>query len=140
MGMTREEAMKALVEFTKIYCDQVKKIMVDHRLFDEGMKLHMSVDSSAAVLTQEVSLEKWVDIEGREHYAGIHFNKPAGFGKEWRILESLSSGEFIRVFEDNAGRQGKHEGRGNEKPLPPDGLWISRFDDCDDVDSRGDVR
>lgn len=134
--MTKDEAAKSLIEISQSYCDQVRRILSNHGLYDDGFKFVLSVDPRMTETTQEVSLTKYTEDENeRIHFEGITFLKPAAYGSEWHICHTLSSPEYVSLFMGNPEGTGKHERGNTEKPFPPDGLWIGsdRYDpplDC----------
>lgn len=47
------------------------------------------------------------------------------------------SSEYAALSSDDLYRRAEAERKPSEKPLPPDGLWLSAYDDCPAVDYRG---
>jgi len=125
MELSREEAIKSLMFIAQNMCDQFKRIMLNHGLYDEGLTFKIEINPSFLSFNQEVSLDKrWEDECGRDHFEGINFYKEPGLGKKWKYYPALSTPEYVRIFDSPAAGEGKHEGSSEEKPLPPDGLWI----------------
>lgn len=117
------QAVKGIIEFTELFCDQVWQIMVNHGLDKvKGCALHIDVDPELDLTTKSIHFgESCTDAgsvflsRGKEedHYAPFGTNSP-----EYELMFAQPA---VKEMMQNilAVKVGKHE-----KQTPPDGLWV----------------
>lgn len=129
------EVMKKMIGFCQVFAGQIKDIMVHHHLWHKGFTVNLQIDPRLETITESVAVKrKVVDgegiyEEGIERFRGTHkiFN-------EWRTLGCETSREFIHLFDGEKDGEGSPERKADEKPLPPNGLWIGADPNSDPVD------
>ena len=124
-------AAKKLIEYAQRFADEVKAIMIHYKLWHKGFDLKVIVDPQREILSEDVQFQRWVeDGEGmfRERIERVHDSE------KWRTLPFTTSREFIHLFDDKEDGTGSPEGKADEKPLPPNGLWVGADSNSDPVD------
>lgn len=130
------EVAKKLIEFTQNFSDQVVHIMKNHGLWQKGFELKLRIDPLAECLTEEIQFHRWVeDGEGQfKECVDRVKSQNEMFGKGWYNLPTHTSREFIHLFDEPTDGTGKEKGKTDEKPLPPDGMWVGSDRNSDPVD------
>ena len=117
------EAIKAIVEFSEIFADQMHQIMVNHGLDKiEGCHIDINVTPEFAFTTRTIHLGRLNSPFGRL------LMQRGVYDAEYVCEESDSSEEYQRLFANESIRSRERASKQVEKPLPPDGLWISIHD------------
>jgi hypothetical protein len=116
----QQEVMKSMVEFAEVFADQVYDIMRNHGLSDiDGCRLDISVDPSCLFTTEVVMFGR-----GNKDSGNIYLTKGRRSKHERFVPTGKNSPEYERLFANETVRTAMEAGNDNEKPLPPDGLWI----------------
>lgn len=128
------DQMKAVMELLNIsmdFADNIYGFLKAHGLDEfEGCWMSISVDPKLKYTTKYV---RYGDVDSDSGMIGIR--RGADECDEGIELSPHSSKEYVELFEQQSKGSGSPEGKHVEKELPPDGLWLSAFDDCDPVDS-----
>lgn len=129
------EVMKKMIGFCQIFAGQVKDIMVHHHLWHKGFQVSINIDPRMDTLTEVVEVKRKV-MDGKGIYdEGIErFRGTDKMFNEWHTLGCETSREFIHLFDDKEDGAGSPEGKADEKPLPPNGLWVGADPNSDPVD------
>ena len=124
----QQEKLKHMVEFAEVFACQMHEIMKNHGLADiDGCRLYITVDPSSKYLTEHILFGKTGSDAGVINLGkGKNDAKFAPFGS--------NSAEYELLFADETVRKAIEARLNREKPLPPDGLWISVYSDNDPVD------
>ena len=133
--MTREqlETTKTLMEFCQNFADQILKIMQNNGLdLVEGACVTIDVDPRLQFVTKSVMM-------GRQDTEFGYVRMVKGYADKNFVLSGKNTAEFERIFADPAVAELLQEAEKAEKPFPPDGLWISAYDDPPLLDDRRDV-
>lgn len=119
------KTVKSLIQFGQAWADQVMMIMKNSGLWEKGFQFKCMVSPKASVLTEEVQFYRSV-VDGDAIYdeeIERHKGVEANF-TDWQTLSPCTSREFIHLFDDKKSGAGSQDGKADEKPLPPNGLWI----------------
>ena len=139
--MTREQ-YKAVADITR-YCEHAAEnilMLMQHHGLDkvDGMQFSISVDPKFKLSTKAVTIGAASNMEtGR--IAGYCL-LASGEDEEKYAPIGTNSPEYERIFASDELKERMREIRNAEKPLPPDGLWLSAYDDFPAVADRGYVR
>ena len=126
----QQEVMKSMVEFSEVFADQIYDIMRNHGLSNiDGCGLQISVDPSCLFTTEVVAFGREDSDSGY-----IYLTKGRRSSNERFVPTGKNSHEYELLFADEATRIKMQKAAQKEKPLPPDGLWISVFERDDPVD------
>ena len=121
----QKEIMKEIIQVNQIWLDHVKQMMINHGLWDKGFVFRLSISPEATALTEEIKVYRTV-VDGEAIYEES-INRHKGTDelfKDWKTLSPCTSREFIHLFDDEKSGAGSQDGKADEKPLPPNGLWI----------------
>ena len=139
MNKEQFEVARAIMELSKAFADQMRKSMVRSGLLEDGYTLRVNVfpqyamdDGSILRNTVEVT-----NLTYEESFNAFEFLK-----KGWETIHEPKIDEGTTDAECKRDPESEKDGAGTEaeKPLAPDGLWISSADDTDYVqDWRFDV-
>lgn len=123
------KVIKAMVEFSEIFADQMYQIMVNHGLDKiEGCHIDINVTPEFAFTTRTVHVGRQKSPFGKLlMQRGI-------YDAEFVCDDTESSEEYQRLFADEDSGSRAEASEPAEKPLPPDGLWISTHDGAPYVD------
>ena len=123
------EAIKSLTEMTKRFADEVLKFMQQTGLDKiPGCELAVDVDPAYEHITKKVVFGK----DNDESEVG-KFEMVRGLEDEKYELDTDSK-EYEILFADEATKERIRTILNTEKPLPPNGLWLSAYDDPASVD------
>ena len=134
------ETMKKMIGFCQIFAGQIKDIMVHSHVWHKGFKVQIEIDPSLDYFTEWITVTRKV-IDGDAIYTE-QIDRMCGKAfdfKEWKTNEFTTTREFIHLFDDEKDGTGKEERKTDEKPLPPNGLWIGSDFNSDYVDCRNAV-
>lgn len=125
----QQEKLLVILHSAEIYADHIRKVFRNHG-FDSviGSSLHIQIDPQVRYTTNTISFGRW---DGNSGLLTI----TKGNDDDGYHAIGTNTKQLERLFEDGLPTEGKAERRDSEVPLPPDGLWISRFDDPCSVDS-----
>ena len=129
--------MTTIMQFGRIFADQIRICMKHAGLLDQGFHFSIRVEKGygSDETFQRVELEKSLnDVSHEEWEESAMEQFGYGEGREWSVyadpkaeMGSLPTEVCIRQrtrFRSGAEKAEKAAG----KPLPPDGLWISSYD------------
>lgn len=123
------EAIKSLTEMTKRFADEVLKFMQRTGLDKiHGCDLSVEVDPAYEHITKKIVFGK----DNDESEVG-KFEMVRGLEDEKYELDTDSK-EYEILFADEATKERIRTILNTEKPLPPNGLWLSAYDDPVSVD------
>lgn len=126
------ETLKSMVEFGQAFSEQILNIMHNSKLDEiEGTRLVIEVNPKCKLTTRLIKF-------GYTEESG-HIEMCKGYRDgEW-VVTGRNSAEYEVLFGKPETVRRIKEMLQAEKPLPPDGLWISRYDDPPVLDDRRDV-
>ena len=140
MTQQQYDAGQTIMQMCRIFSKAMRDCMENSGLLDEGYELHLNiwkeVDCGDAVLLNSIRLDP-KEICTREEYDersfGNHYYEKEG----WIVINDpiIKSGTVpptVRTVETAQRIFGSR--KKESKPVAPDGLWISRFDDPYPVD------
>ena len=133
--MTRDQlnTVKVLTEFCQNFADQVLKIMQNSGLDRiDGMGINVVIRPDLQFTTECISF-------GCASQEAGYFCMSKGYEDEKFTLLGRNSAEYEKLFADPEVLERLQEAEPAEKPLPPDGLWISVYDDPPVLDSGRDL-
>lgn len=128
----QKAVIKLLVETAKEYADGISKVMNAFGLNWNGCRFSVSITPSGQFFTEMVSLTTLTedDMHVTYHYSLARGRLTDG---EWETGDDDTI-KHEGTLADACFCAGKTAGADGEKPLPPDGLWISNCDDCPPAD------
>lgn len=139
MCKAQYEAVKIITEYCERVADNVLRMMTDHGLDRvNGMQMTINVDPALKYTTCAVAIGCKENME-RGRSAG-YCMLARGKEENGYVPTGTNSPEYEQLFADDALRARMLACRKDEKPLPPDGLWLSAYDDYPAVDDRGNVK
>lgn len=128
------DQMKAVMELLNISMDFADKILGFLKVTGldkvKGCGISIGVVPSLRFTTKSVTFG---ELESDSGLIGM-FKGVDEHGNKVELYPHCSP-EYVRLFDKQNQGSGNPEGNHVEKELPPDGLWLSDFDDCDPVDS-----
>ena len=140
MNQQQYEAGQTIMQMSRIFAKAMRECMKNSGLLDDGFELHIKVwqptEMEDVVLTETVSLEP-KDYVSLEHYHANSFDNHCYEGKGWVVINDpiVKCGAVpptVRTVETaNRIFSGRKE---VQKETPPDGLWISKYNDPYPVD------
>ena len=123
------EAIKSLTAMTERFADEVLKFMQRTGLDKiHGCDLSVEVDPTYEHITKKIVFGK----DNDESEVG-KFEMVRGLEDEKYELDTDSE-EYEILFADEATKERIRTILNTEKPLPPNGLWLSAYDDPASVD------
>lgn len=123
------EAIKSLTAMTKRFADEVLKFMQRTGLDKiPGCDLSVEVDPAYEHITKKIVFGQ----DNDESEVG-KFEMVRGLEDEKYELDTDSK-EYEILFADEATKERIRTILNTEKPLPPNGLWLSAYDDPASVD------
>lgn len=123
------EAIKSLTAMTERFADEVLKFMQRTGLDKiPGCDLSVEVDPAYECITKKIEFGK----DNDESEVG-KFEMVRGLEDEKYELDTDSK-EYEILFADEATKERIRTILNTEKPLPPNGLWLSAYDDPASVD------
>jgi len=125
--------IKHLVDVSaKEYADGISKVMNDFGLNWRGCQFSIRVTPAGKFFTEMVSISTFTDddMHSTHHYSLARGRLTDG---EWETGDDDTI-KHEGTLADACFCAGKAAGADGEKPLPPDGLWISNCDDCPPAD------
>ena len=125
----QQDALKKMMSFCEIFADQILLIMKHHGL--DGTSLRITVDPLYNFSTNVIHYGKNPDDDYGEISLskGVYDNDYKPFGR--------NSAEYEQLFADDAVKARIRAILHQEKPLPPDGLWVGDDRNAPPVDCRG---
>ena len=110
--------VKKMVEFAEASASQIYHIMKNHGLDKvEGCYLNLSVDPTRTLKTMNVFVGGDDDFGHINLARGEHDDEFTAYGR--------NTPEYEKLFASEAVRKAMEESAKREKPLPPDGYWVS---------------
>ena len=117
----QQEVLQSMVGFAETFADQILTIMQHHGLTGiEGCQLTVNVDPSFLFSTETVTFGQDGKPSGK-----ISLTKGRRSKDEEFVPVGRNSAEYELLFADETVRSILEERMQREKPLPPDGLWVS---------------
>ena len=114
--------IEKLESFAENFADAVYKTMIDHGLDRiEGLRIGVNVDPHYEYITRRVLIGYYDTPSGH-----VTLNK--GKGMSSFVVSDTNSEEYERIFNGSEDSEGKEQDGDQQKPVPPDGLWISTHD------------
>ena len=139
MNKEQYEASKIILKLSEVFVNQIRNTMVRTGLIDDGYKFRIDIFPSYEV-SEGCFLKDTIDItNGKCAESFCKFNYR---GEGWKTLYEPEINAGTADAECKRDPESEEDGAGTEteKPLAPDGLWISSADDTDYVqDWRFDV-
>lgn len=132
----QQKVAMQIVRLTQTFTNNMRRIMRNHGLDQvDGADLTITVVPSIKGCEQVVSFGS-VDSEAGYIVTAKGSEKLRGTGYEdWHIADCEdNSREYEELLASQKLRKPCPEGKQSEKPLPPDGLWLSSRDDCPFLD------
>ena len=125
-------ALKEMIDLAKDYSEATLQAMQESRINEiPGARLEVIVDPGCSFTVRVIKF-------GQSEESG-HIEMAKGWkDNDWSIYGKNSTEYEILFGRPETVRRIK-EMLQAEKPLPPDGLWISRYDDPPVLDDRRDV-
>ena len=133
--MTRNqlETVRTMTEYCQNFADQILQIMKNSGMdLIEGTRMTIDVRPDMQFTTRHIMF-------GTRGKASGYYCMAKGYSDEKFTLYGDNSAEYERLFADPAVLELLQEAETTEKPLPPDGLWISIYDDPPVLDSGRDI-
>ena len=132
--------MTIIMEFCRIFADQMHKCMENAGLVKQGFRLHIEVgDVETGDGTQKcyVGLEQNFLDTPEEEYIKNRMHQVRNNAEGWKVLNDPISDtgavpSVVRSIKKEAGEPQERKATGTE--TPSDGLWISAYDDYLPVD------
>lgn len=123
------KAIESVANLAKLFSDEVLKIFQQNEL-DKilGCRLRIDIDPEYDCITKKIIFGE----SGDESEVG-KFELVRGLEDEKYEL-STDSKEYEILFADEATKERIRTILNTEKPLPPNGLWLSAYDDPASVD------
>ena len=127
LNKDQQDALKKMLDFCAVFADQMLLIMKHHGL--DGAEFSMMIDPKLRLSTKFLRYGNSVeDDNGLINLAkGIYDEDYKPIGK--------NSAEYELLFADETVRRAIEARINREKPLPPDGLWVSANRNSDPVDN-----
>ena len=121
--------LKRMCDIAGKFADQFLHIMKNGRLnLIDGSRLTVTINPEMLFITETVEFGKPGSPAGYIELAkGVH-------DREFKPTGCKNSAEYELLFADENTRAVMEKHLHREKPLPPDGLWISVFPDNPPVD------
>lgn len=134
--------MVAIMQFSRIYTEQMHKCLKDSGMLDEGYHLRMWVGNFVGnddIMKATIELENNTFEIGTEEWHKSRMDQEMFEERGWFVsadpkTEIGGIPPEIRIDNRTKDRV-ERKGKTGEKPYPPDGLWISSRYDPSDVDS-----
>lgn len=122
--------LKSMVEIAERFSDQFLHIMRNSGMDRiPGCQLTIQIDPVFTFTTEMITFGK----KGSE--AGYIALTKGVYDEPFTATGSGNSAEYELLFADDSIRERMAEVLRKEKPLPPDGLWVGKFDDPSLMDS-----
>lgn len=131
--------MTTIMQFCRIFSEQMYKCMKNAGLINEGFKLRIKVGRTDFgeddIETSYIWLEKDILTSSSDEWANTRMYQTKLAGTEWKvsadpIAETGSLPPEIYFSKDSGQTDGKTAcGKATGKPYPPYDLWISACDD-----------
>lgn len=140
MNKEQFEVARAIVELSKAFADQMRKSMVRSGLFEDGYRLTLDIFP-----TYEVTSNRWLKntisiSDGKVINSFCCYKYRDEGWKTMYVPEKIDTGTADAECKRDPESEEDGAGTETEKPLAPDGLWISSADDTNYVqDWRFDV-
>ena len=128
MDKKQLEMANAIVSLSKTFADQMRENMMRSGLLDENYRLEISVQPLLKVSSDSYVKNTVYLRNGEEDYTTFRY-----VGKGWKVLEAPKDDDAGAVqssvckVQPDKGYPGA--GKAAEKELPPDGLWVSVYDE-----------
>ena len=117
----QQKILKGLMYVSGKFADQILHIMKNHGLSAiDGCELTINVNPDFLFSTECVTFGRIDSDAGR-----IQISKGRRSKDEQFLPVGKNSYEYELLFADEAVRRAMERGKPDEKPLPPDGMWIS---------------
>ena len=117
----QQKILKDMMYISGKFADQILHIMQNHGLDKiEGCELQICVTPECLFTTEYVSFGHHNTDSGR-----VQLCKGRRTANERFALTGKNSYEYELLFADEAVRRAMERGKPDEKPLPPDGMWLS---------------
>ena len=144
MNQKQYDAARQIMQFSRLFADAMRKIMENNGLFDLDFTLDVRVEKLSieglygiCEYQGDIGLVRRPTLHDDWETDYMHEMKVKGKGWVVHSDPMLNSGVVpptVRTMETAERVYG--EGKKTEKPTPPDGLWISRYDDPYPVDGE----
>lgn len=132
----QQEKVKDLVRVAEQFADHLLLIMKNHSLDKvDGCRLSISIDPQMLFVTEQITFGE-EDMDS----GNITLGKGSRFKNEQFEPFGKNSPEYELLFGRPAVAERIRANATNEKPLPPDGLWISADGYGAPVDDWWDVK
>lgn len=123
------DAIKSIAKFAENFADEVLKVLQNTGMDKiPGCRLRIDIDPEYDYITKKI-----IFGESRDESEVRKFELVCGLEDEKYEL-ATDSKEYEILFANEATKARIRTILNTEKPLPPDGLWLSACDDCPDVD------
>ena len=120
--------IEKLESFAENFADAVYKTMVDHGLNRiPGFRIGVNVDPQYQYITRRVLIGYYDTPSGH-----VTLNKGKGMDKF--VVSDTNSAEYEQLFAEQKATEGKEYGGDQQKPFPPDGLWVGTDHNPNSVD------
>lgn len=126
LSKDQQEALKKMMGFAEVFADQIYTIMKHHGL--DGTDFAINVDPNMKFVTRKIRY----GIHSEDDFGQIVLTRGI-YDDEYKPT-GKNSAEYELLFANETVRKAIEERFNREKPLPPDGLWISADRNCDPVD------
>lgn len=146
--MTQEkyDAIQAMMQFGRIFLDQMGRIMEHQGFDDEGWMMNVCIHKTYCKETDETvygtvqmfDVNQAMDNDSFMYRKNEFYTIKLGDGKGWVVAHDpvVKPGATPPEVRIRKAETGVPESRKEEKPYPPfDGYWIGYFDCPDVVDS-----
>ncbi len=140
MTQQQYEAGQTIMQMSRIFAKAMRECMKNSGLLDEGYELRINVwqpeETEGFIITESIRLDP-KEISSASEYEEKAFNNHYHVGKGWVVINDpiIKCGAVpptVRTVETaNRVFNGRKE---VQKETPPDGLWISKYNDPYPVD------
>ena len=141
MNQKQYSDMTTIMQFCRIFSDQMYKCLKHTGLLEQGYRIQLDIGdnkvSDDCTFNCSAELSKSVTEYGLEEFNKTVMDQFRKNGEEWRVYaDPLQEQGSIPAMVVEVGNKAKGTDMGRTaeagtKPYPPDGLWISNRDfDC----------
>lgn len=142
MNSKRYADMATIMEFCRIFTEQIYKCMSNAGLLKDGYQLSLKVGRfdygfpEDAILTGSIELEKDPCMDDKVEWKQTRMDQMKFSGEEWEVYDDpkTEAGTIPQKVLIKYGKSVRERvGETSSKPYPPYDMWISAYDDPADV-------
>lgn len=126
--MTKTKDVQFIADMCQCLADQIRKMLSIYGL--DGVK---GSGVMINIISDDVIDYRSVMVGDEQFEHGMIYRTKESGSNEWKTAKQFASGHKV-VPECGVSGSGAQEGKPGEKPLPPDGLWLSVYDDYHPLD------